>query len=210
MFKHATLALVGLALIRLDVAASADSGSLFTVALGTSVGVSRTGDLRADAHESVSPSVDLRLRLFRVMGLDIGYSPLTSNDPSSTLVYQGPLSLSAVLYLVPLSSFGLYAKAGVSGADPKDLFTLTADANAYHGGGGLEVYLGEHFAVGAEFLVLLPGLRSVEKALVADALRRSALRETSGAAAAADKPLEVGDFVHGGNFKTSLSLRYFF
>ena len=62
MFKHATLALVGLALIRLDVAAHADSGSLVTVALGTSVGVSRTGDLRAylALGEALSKRIDER------------------------------------------------------------------------------------------------------------------------------------------------------
>lgn len=210
MRHAATYLVVCLALTARAELARADSNSLFTVALGTSLNVSRAQDLRADAHETVSPELDLRLRLFRVMGLELSYSPLSANDPSSTLVYQGQLSMSAVLYLVPLENFGLYAKAGISAGDPKDLFSATADSNAYHSGGGFEVYLGDHFALGAEFLVLMPGLASVEKAVTADALRRSALREAGSVAAAAEKPLELGDFIKASNFKTSVALRYFF
>ena len=185
-----------------------------TLGLGTGFGFTRAKDLTADSSQNgVGAEISMRLKLFRVLGAEVAMTPLGSrNDDGSDLVFDSKFRLSGLLYLVPLDVLGVYAKAGIGGQSFTDLVKLTDESNSYHAGGGLDVYVGDHVAIGAEFLVLLPGVDSVSKALI----RKALTAEQSGpsnAGAPVNDPLagvSMSDFVNARNFRASMNVRYYF
>lgn len=187
--------------------AMADANSMLTVAVGTGMSVTRSKDLDSNAwRNAVAPEINLRLRLFRALAFELGFTPGREAPTDVELCYDSTYRASALLYLVPLDSFGLYAKLGFGGDRVSDMVSVTSPSNSYHGGGGIDVYLWDHLAVGAEFLLLTPGVTAVE-----DAILRRAL--TTGGEDAPKKSLDelsMTDFVSADNFRTTLSLRYFF
>jgi hypothetical protein len=189
-------------------AALADAHSLVTVSVGTAFAFGQASDPRSEARSSATPDLELRLRLFHVMAFDFSYSPLDRPQANAQLTFSSQFRASAVLYLVPLEVLGVYAKAGIGGQSLGDLATVTSPTNSYHGGGGVEVYLTDHVALGAEFLVLVPGVTSIQKAVANDLVRRQALVAAGGSDT--DQGLGVGDFLSAQNFRTSVNLRYFF
>jgi hypothetical protein len=189
-------------------AALADAHSLVTFSVGTAFAFGQASDPRSEAQSSATPDLELRLRLFRVMAFDFAYSPLDQQQANTQLTFASQFRASAVLYLVPLEVIGVYAKAGLGGQTLGDLTTVTSATNSYHGGGGLEVYLTDHVALGAEFLVLVPGVTSIQKTVANDLVRRQALVAAGGSDV--DPQLGVGDFVSAQNFRTSVNVRYFF
>jgi hypothetical protein len=72
------------------------------------------------------------------------------------------------------------------------MVTFSSASNSYHFGGGVEVYLTDHLAVGSEVLFLLPGARSV----VDKMMRDQAIPE-------------IGDLVNPRNFRVALGARYY-
>ena len=213
MNKALSTLTAGLGLFLLSSSAQADSNSLVTVGVGTSIGMTRAKDISASARNALSTEVNLKLKLFHVLGAEFGFTPnnpLTSDDQQ--LVLDSRFRLSGLLYLVPLDVVGVYAKAGIGGTQVTDLVKVTSDSNSYHAGGGLDVYIGDNVSVGAEFLVLLPGVMSIQKSIMKQALKAETA-EASGDTASdgnALKDLEVSDFVSPQNFRASLSVRYFF
>jgi hypothetical protein len=188
--------------------AMADANSMLTVAVGTGMSITRSKDLDSSAWQSaVAPELNLRLKMFKVLALELGFTPGREAPTDVELCYDSTYRMSALLYLVPLDSFGLYAKLGFGGDRISDMVSVTSPSNSYHGGGGVDVYLWDHLAVGAEFLLLTPGITAVEDAI---------LRRVLTVAGGEDAPkksldeLSMTDFVSGDNFRTTLSLRYFF
>jgi hypothetical protein len=154
--------------------------------------VGQSGDPGQSATIQAGPQLELRVRLLRALAFEVGVRPLDGLPAEGSLVYSSRLRWSGILYLVPLDDFGLYAKAGLGGNSFEDMITFSAPGNSYHFGGGLEVYLTEHIAVGSEVLFLLPGARSVVDKMMRDQVIP-----------------EVGDLLDPRNFQVSLGARYY-
>lgn len=173
-------------------AAFADATSLLTASVGGSFSLGQSGDPGARPALSVGPELELRVRVLRALAFEIGVRPLDELPDEGSLVYSSRFRWSGILYLLPLDAFGLYAKAGLGGASLEDMVTFSSASNSYHFGGGVEVYLTDHLAVGSEVLFLLPGARSVVDKMMRD-----------------QTIPELGDLVNPRNFRVALGARYY-
>ena len=111
---------------------------------------------------------------------------------------------------MPLDATSIYLKAGVGADNVADVFDLSGDKASYQGGMGFEVYIGEHLAIGFEYLMIVPGIRSIQRSVINHALHTgipdSALRGPS----VKTQKLDAWDFVHPRNFQTTLGMLYYF
>lgn len=173
-------------------AAHADATSLLTASLGASLGMGQSGNPGQSAAMQIGPQLELRVRILRALAFEVGVRPFDSLPSEGSLVYSSRFSWSGLLYVLPLDAFGLYAKAGLGGAELKDMVTFSSATNSYHFGGGLEVYLDDNFALGSEVLFLLPGARSVVDKMMRD-----------------QTVPEIADLVNPRNFRVSVAARYY-
>jgi hypothetical protein len=149
-------ALIGVALIVwLAPAASAlaNSDSMLTVGFGAGFGISTASE------EPFGPvgEYKLRLRLLRVFGAELSYNPEAGFSPQPGLIYDSPVRLSGLLYIVPTSPVALYLKGGVGGTAVKTALNINSKETSYHAGAGLDVKFGGHLVIGSEFLLLAGG-----------------------------------------------------
>ena len=194
--------------------AQAESHSLITAGVGTSLGVSHLDPYLGESSSAFSNDFTLRVKGLYVLGLELGVSP-TDGGPGSGLVYQNTLRLSGLLYLVPTRWVSVYAKGGIEGDSIGALFSVEDPSNAYHVGGGVDVNIGKHFVVGLEFLVLMPGVESIRRTAEAYIASETARLEEAARAGTSipEIPTDVpdaGDFISASNFRLSVGVRYYF
>jgi hypothetical protein len=191
--------------------AKADSTSLFTVGVGTSVGVSHHSQFQMDAKSNFTSDINVRLRMLHVLGFEFAYSPTDRIEDTSSLVFDSTFRMSAMLYVVPTSPVAAYIKAGIGGGSFSDVFSVTADSNTYFAGFGLDVHIGDHLVIGAEFLFVAPGVGSIRNTLQSYAsseLNRFRLADSASNAAPAEP--DVTDFLSFDNYRVGLNVHYYF
>lgn len=194
--------------------ASADSDSIITAGVGTTLGVTHVTPLNGSSTSLFSNDFSVRMKALYVLGLEFAYSP-TDGTSAGELVFQNSLRLSGLLYIVPTPHVSAYLKGGIEGDDLGAIFSVTDPSNAYHVGGGLDIEVGSHFVIGVEFLVLIPGVTSVEGSVESYAASEIARAETLTAQGiiptdiGADAP-DVSDFISASNFRFTVGARYYF
>ena len=191
---------------------------MFSVSVGTSLGVS-TYDTPASAETSAVAELSVRLRGLYALGMDLSVNLAGGTQASDQIpAYRHLLRLSGLLYVVPLSEVSVYLLGGMGAGDAGDLMDPDGATTSYHAGIGLEVPVYDHIVVGAEYLMVVPGVRSVEASLER---RFSVLRqqitgmglppESASALYEAEFGGETaGDYVGPRNFELRLSARYVF
>ena len=92
-------------------------------------------------------SINFRLNLLRFVGAEIEYAFGTPIDSERTR-----MAVSALVYPIPLDSFGAYFKAGVSGTDADRLVELADPSTELHAGAGFELRVHDGWVLGAEVL----------------------------------------------------------
>ena len=215
---HRVSALTALASLALAATpARADVTDDITLGVGTAVGVTHSKDLGDEAYASVGAEVNLKVKAFEVIALEAAVSTAASDAATQRLVFDSRFRLSALIYAIPTDYFGIYLKTGIGALNIGELVSVTAPTNSYHGGGGIDVYVSDNVVIGAEFLVLVPGVTSMENAVISHALSAESERPEDGDQQTEEAPapdmfagLEVSDFISAENFRASLSLRYFF
>lgn len=194
--------------------ASANSDSLFTVGIGTAVGVNQTTALNAEPSAAFTTELTLKVKMLHVLGLEFSYSPTDSVSDDQALVFDSTFRMSGLLYIVPTYPVNFYLKGGIGAGDISDLFAIDEATNSYHVGAGMDFHIGDHFVLGAEFLLLIPGVTSIKDTIeryANDELRRYQDRETTTADyEGPEDPLGVSDFISIENFRVSVSARYYF
>ena len=86
-----------------------------------------------------------------------------------------------------------------------DVFNSNLADKSFHGGGGMEIYLGGHFAINAEFLMVVP---EVSKVVVSKhPLRVDTTGDVNWSKAVSPDPT---DYISGSNFQASIGLKYYF
>lgn len=182
--------------------AAASNDSIVSFGIGTALGVrhhtDEDGTIRALATELAA-----RLRVLHALGAELAYVPTAPADDDERMRFDSPFRFSGLLYILPIYPVGLYLKAGVGGASIGSLFTINAEAATYHGGGGLDVTLGDHFVLGGELLWLVPGMHTVVTEVV-----NASVAASNGTT---DEDTRDSDHLFSaGNFRAALHLRYCF
>jgi len=199
------LALVG------TTAAYAGNDSMFTVGIGTSMGMTQQTQYGGSAQSKFTTDLTLRTRLLYVLGFEFAYSPTDRGVDTDQLVFTGQYRASALLYVVPTSPVAFYLKGGVGAEDIRDLVKVDGDTNSYHAGAGLDVHLGDNFVLGAEFLLLLPGISSVKNTLknyAESELNRYRFEDNENAGT--PKTPGIKDFISASNFRVGITAHYYF
>ncbi|MEL6544455.1 MAG: hypothetical protein AAFQ82_07500 [Myxococcota bacterium] len=118
--------------------------SWLTLGVGTSMNM--------EGDSQLTGSLKTRLRLLLAFGAELSYQPAEAGHSDSSTGVHG------LLYLLPTSPVGGYLKAGWSNGQ---LGTIGRNDDRYDVGGGFELYMGEHVALGAEYLRSFPDVQSL-------------------------------------------------
>lgn len=190
--------------------ALADHHDLVTGSVGTSFGVGSYHQIDNSQQTEFISEFNVRGRFGRIVGLEMAYNPAGHGVNSSQLVFHSSFRLAGQIFFVPLEEVGVYLTMGVGANNFGELFSIASSSNSYHGGLGVEVYVWDNLAVGAEWLMLVPGIRSIQKTVVTHALNAAIGDEQSQAQAVNVESLSPWDFVHPRNFQIAIGARYYF
>jgi hypothetical protein len=193
--------------------ASADGDSLFTVGIGTAVGVNRSTPLFGLPEATFTTELSVKFKLLHVFGFEFSYAPTDSVAEGSQLVFDATFRMSGLLYIVPTYPVSFYLKGGIGAGEFTDLFAYDSPTTSYHGGAGFDIHVHENVVIGAEFLLLAPGIASVRDTIASYAneeLARYQARIRNEPVADSGPELAVKDFISVDNFRASVSARYYF
>ena len=190
--------------------AHATSYQMITAGVGSSVGVNHVAGVLSEGTSAFNIDLNVRVKAAYVLGFEFGYSPTDQRFEHEGLIYGGHLKLSGLLYFVPTRYVSAYAKGGIEATGFADLFDYNGSTASYHVGGGLDIELDESWVLGFEYLMLIPGINSVERA-VTDFVNDELIR-IQNSQSFADVPTSptADDFVSGDNFRLTISARYYF
>ena len=209
-WKYTAATILALVVTLTSSEARGTSNSTVTFGIGTAVGVNSVTLLDTDARSTFTTELNLKLKAIQLFALELAYSPTDVVD-ARALVFESRFRLSALIYAVPTHPVNFYLMGGIGGGGFSELFSVEGRTNSYHAGGGLDWHIGDHMVVGAEFLLLLPGVTSVRQTIEAYAneeLQR--FQESEAEYEAPESTLEVADFISASNFRLALSARYYF
>jgi len=199
------MAATALVVLALGNEARADSTSLLTMGLGSSVGLSHVVPVTGGSVNDVVSELNVRIKMLKVLGFDFNYNVAGENKVGHGEVYASSLRASALLYLVPTSVVSFYLAAGTGTSEFSDMFKAGASKRSYHGGGGLELYVGKHIALSTEFLMLVP---QVDRVVVSS----QPLKVDAGGSIdlSSLKTPSVTDYISADNFQVTFGLKWFF
>ena len=195
--------------------AEAERSPMIAAGIGSAVGVNHATGTGNASESYFTADINLRVRALYVLGFEFGYAPTDYDVDASGLNFAGSIKLSALLYFVPTPVVAAYAKGGIEGDDFGALFTGDELSNAYHVGGGIDIDITDNWVIGLEYLMLIPGVASVENQLQTRAENELPIIQ---AALARGQSLEslniheptVSDYISGSNFRLSVNARYYF
>jgi hypothetical protein len=157
-----------LALLLAAGTAGAASNSLLTAGVGAqysyvSPDVASNPDAAGHQYGLVG-----RVKVLRFLGVE-GVAQFDQDPKTQERRHLSPrFQLGAMLNLIPTSYFNLFAVAGLGAYRAGDLFNLDGRTTSFHGGPGLEVYLGDHVAVGGDVRFRVPGPHYLKEAVKRD------------------------------------------
>ena len=190
--------------------ASAKSYQMITAGLGSAMGVNHVSGVLTDGKSAFNLDLNLRVKAAYVLGFEFGYSPTDQRFAHEGLVYGGQLKLSGLVYVVPTRHVSAYVKGGIEGNGFGDLFDYEGKTASYHIGGGIDIELDENWVLGIEYLMLIPGVSSVEQA-VTDFVNDELIRIQSSQDVGSTPTIPTtDDFISGDNFRLAVSARYYF
>ena len=191
--------------------ARADGSSVVTLGLGAGVGIHQVG--ASDLGEAATAFVNqanVRLKIGHVLGLDLSYDlgrdeALTT--PSAGLQYAAKLRSSVFLYPYSGDRLACYVGGGVGATSLAELVSFDGAGLSYHAGVGFEVHLASHVSIDLSFMLLVPGVDSIERTAVAK-LEAAYARGGADAVRRVDTP-NVGDVISVQNHEIMLRLFVF-
>lgn len=142
--------------------ALAASNSVVTLGVGAQYGFvsGEVSDAHSDAPEH-QYGLLARLKLVRFLGLEVAsqldHDPKTQGERLLSPRYQ--VSLMANLF--PSDKVNIFVAGGLAAHELGDLFDASAETTSYHLGPGLELFLGEHLALGGDVRVRVPNAAHV-------------------------------------------------
>ncbi|MFT7580001.1 MAG: hypothetical protein ACI9MR_001668 [Myxococcota bacterium] len=156
---------VAMAVVSTAGTAVAGNYSPLTIGVGGGIGVLHEAQPDGDPSSTFVNQANVRLKALWFLGLDFAYN-LGRDEivvkPGEELQYAARMRMTALIYAVPTKTVGFYLGVGVGGDDIGELGSFDAPGNSYHGGAGLEVNVSDHVSIDASFMMIVPGIRSVE------------------------------------------------
>ena len=153
-------ALLAIAALTLSAApALADANDLLTLGVGAQFSYVPTPGTEAasDVTANHQYGVLSRVKVLRFLGVEFA-AQLDQDPKTQPLRHLSPrYQLGAMLNLVPTDHFNLFAVAGLAAHEMGDLVDLAGRTTSLHAGPGLEIYLSEHVAFGADLRWRVPG-----------------------------------------------------
>ncbi len=189
--------------------AQAGVTSLLTGSVGTQLGVSHTKQVETAAKSDLVSELEFTMRVLRVLAVEFAYNPTAPENLDNELVFHSRVRLAGHLHFIPLDVFSMYMSAGLGSENFDGFSSLTADTNSYQGGLGAEVYIGDHVAIGAEYLMVVPGIRSIQHNVVANALE-SSLGGLDNGEVSTTEQVQASQFISPSNFQATVGVRYYF
>ena len=200
-----TLTTLAAALLFFATPAQAASTSLLTLGGGPTVGLTHVLPVTGGSTNVVVSEMNVRLKLLKVLGFDLNYNMTGEKELGHGEVYSSNLRASALLYVVPTSVLSLYLSAGAGASNFSSLTSDSATNKSYHGGAGMEIYVGKHIALSTEFLMLIP---QVDKIVVSQKPLR--IDEMGSLDTGSMTGPNIADYISPKNFQLTLGLKYFF
>lgn len=151
--------------------AFADGDSILTLGVGGGVGISKSSAPGGDASTAFVNQANVRLKLLYFLGVDYAYDLAHDPNlvkPTDELQFQAKMRLTALLYPYQGEHVAFYLGAGVGGTKLSELINVAGDGNSYHAGLGLEFHIASHLSIDMSFMVVAPGVKSIERAAVAE------------------------------------------
>jgi len=185
--------------------AQARNTSLITMGFGSSVGMTHVNYISGATANDIVTELNMRLKLIKVLGVDINYNYLGEREGSNGEVFASRLRASALIYPVPTRYISWYLLGGLGASNFNDMFSKEITRKSYHAGTGLEIYVGDHFTLVAEFLMLIPDVSRIVLSKQPLEIGTDGKLPTSGI----DAP-DITDYISPNNFQINVGLKYFF
>lgn len=185
--------------------ALAGSQSTVTMALGPNVGITHVMPVTGGENNALVSEINLRLRALTLFGLDFSYNVAGEKSLGKGEVYNSNYRISALLYIIPTKSLSVYLSAGAGGSSLSNFNSDIANDKSYHGGAGLELYVGKHVALTTEFLMLIPAFSRIaisKKPLMLDEYGKVDMGTSTGP--------DFSDYISAENFQATFGLKYYF
>ncbi len=149
-------------LLSLPAGAFADNNSLFTLGMGAQYAFAQPQQQNA-AQTKFQYGALGRLKLLRFLGVEA--SVLLDQDPKSQekRLLSPRYQLGFMLNLIPTDYFHLYGIAGVGAHEFKDIHDMDGETTSFFMGPGLEIFLGEHLALGGDLRFRLQGPHQIKE-----------------------------------------------
>lgn len=196
---------LGASCVAAPAVAHADVDSLFTVGLGAQYSyLTPSVGARDDAPERMFGLVS-RLKMLHFLGAEAATNFDQDPDTQGDRILSPRYQLGAMLNLVPTEDFNLFAVFGTGAQRAGDLFSLQGDTTSLHFGPGLEVFIGQHVAVGGDVRWRLPGPAYI-RGEVEEQITTEALSRTGEAEEAPTVEANVGPRIWQANFTVSFYL----
>jgi hypothetical protein len=186
--------------------AQAASTSWLTLGGGPTVGLAHMLPVTGGSTNAVISEMNVRLKMLKVLGFDFNYNMTGEKQVGHGEVYASNLRASALLYVVPTSILSVYLSAGAGATNIGNLTSSSATNKSYHGGAGMEIYVGKHLALSTEFLMLVP---QVSKLVVSQQPLRIDEMGSLDTGSIAGGPA-VSDYINPKNFQLTFGMKYFF
>lgn len=187
------------------VPAQASNTSLVTLGFGSQLGVARYQPLQGAAGAQMVSELNLRLKLLRILGVDATYNLGGEQAVGGGEVFASQYRISALLYPIPTNVLSVYLSGGIGGSSVGDMTNDSLTSKSFHAGGGLEIYLGDHFTLTGEFLILVPDVNRI-------AMTRQPIRldEQGNLPLSNMATPSAADYISAENFQINLGLKFFF
>jgi hypothetical protein len=185
-------------------AASADVDSLFTLGVGAQYAYVPTGAAAEDGAPTRQLGFVGRAKLLKFLGVEAStqfdQDPGTQNERLLSPRYQ----VGAMLNLVPTEYFNLFAVGGTGAHSPGALFDSQAEDMSFHFGPGLEVFVGDHVALGVDARFRMSGPAAIRKEV--ESIQQALRAEPLSTEPQPPIEVEVGAKVWQANFMVAVYL----
>lgn len=183
--------------------ARADVDSLFTLGLGAQYSyLTPNVGARDNAPERMFGLVS-RLKVLRFLGAEAATNFDQDPGSQSGRILSPRYQVGAMLNLIPTADFNFFGVVGTGAQRTNDLFAWDGPSTSLHFGPGLEVFVGEHVALGGDIRWRMPGAAYIQDEVEAQ-ITTEALTTTDGAPATVEA--NVGPRVWQANFTVSFYL----
>ena len=151
--------------------ALADGSSAVTLGVGGGIGIHKAAGPDENASTNFVNQANVRFKFLWIFGLDYAVDLTRSPDlvepPAGELHYRAKMRATALLYPYSGERVAFYLGAGVGGGKLADLMKFDSASSSYHAGVGFEFHLASHISIDTSFMLVAPGVRSIQNAAVA-------------------------------------------